>query len=75
MRTFTDEEGRAWEVVAGRESWGAIFAIFLPGHGEGEIRQTPMRASSYEEANGELHELTEAELRDLLDRSRPKDVG
>jgi hypothetical protein len=72
MRRFTDTTGRDWEVVAGRESWGALFAIFVPVGGEEAVRQTPLSASSYEDANRELGGLEESELRDLLRRSEPK---
>lgn len=73
MRTFEDESGARWDVVTGRESWGAIFAIFVPrGRGGRALRQTPLRASGYEEASEELAALDDAGLRELLDRSEPK---
>lgn len=72
MRTFTDATGRSWDVVAGRESWGAIFAIFIPRKESGEIRQTPLDAASYGEATVELDALSEEDLRAMLDRSDPK---
>ena len=72
MRRFTDGSGRSWEVVAGRESWGAIFAIFIPVDGDDDLRQTPLAASSYQAANAELGALDEASLAALLDRSVPK---
>lgn len=72
MRTFRDETGRDWEVVAGRESWGAIVAIFVPRTGGAEIRQTVLRASSYLEATSELARLDERRLRELLRESRLK---
>jgi hypothetical protein len=74
MRRFDDSEGRPWEVVAGRESWGAIFAIFIPVEGDGGVRQTALKASSYDEANVELGRLSQASLRELLERSTPKDL-
>lgn len=72
MRRFTDATGRDWEVVAGRESWGALFAIFVPVGRDDAVRQTPLSASSYEDANRELGGLEESDLRDLLRRSEPK---
>lgn len=75
MRRFTDATGRDWEVVAGRESWGALFAIFVPVGRDGAVRQTPLSASSYEDANRELGGLEEPELRDLLRRSEPKTLS
>jgi len=74
VRTFVDAGGQGWEVVAGRESWGQIFAIFLPLDG-GEIRQTMLSASSYGAANAELDGLDEGDLRELLERSSPKPLG
>lgn len=75
MRAFEDKNGLRWEVVAGRESWGAIFAIFIPSEGGPGLRQAPLRASSYEEANGELEALDESGLQALLEGAEPKDTG
>lgn len=85
MRRFDDHEGRSWEVVAGRESWGALVAIFIPVEGlhdprdaKGEVtegiamRQAPLTASSYEAATSEFDRMDDGELRDLLLRSEPK---
>lgn len=72
MRRFQDRDGRSWEVVAGRESWGAIVALFIPVEGADEIRQAPLEASGYELAELELDRLGEVGLQDLLDRSAPK---
>ena len=74
MRTFRDEEGRGWDVVAGRESWGAIVAIFVPSRGGSEVRQTVLHASSHVEGSAELAGLDESRLRDLLRESRPKNL-
>ncbi|MFW6201354.1 MAG: hypothetical protein ACOC8B_02145, partial [Gemmatimonadota bacterium] len=30
MRRFTDADGREWDVVLGRESWGVHYALFVP---------------------------------------------
>jgi hypothetical protein len=72
VRRFVDDSGREWEVVAGRESWGAIYAIFVPVTGEQDVRQTQLQASSYEEANLEIDGLDESDLREMLQRSDPK---
>ena len=75
MRRFTDRTGRRWDVVAGRESWGAVFAIFIPqraGDGDVVVRQAPLEGTGYARATVELDALSEEELRDLLDRSEPK---
>lgn len=85
MRSFEDEHGRVWDVVAGRESWGAVFAIFIPRRGSSEDtageratpepRQTPLQATGYAEANRELEGLDDDGLRALLARSDPKTIG
>lgn len=72
MRRFADAEGRVWEVVAGRESWGALFAIFIPVESGPDLRQTPLPAQSYEEATLAFDAMSDAELLELLDRSVPK---
>lgn len=83
MRTFTDEQGRDWDVVAGRESWGSIVALFIPrtrGTGASDdgwsvIRQARLESSGYEEGNRELARCSERDLQELLDRSVPKETG
>lgn len=74
MRRFTDGDGRTWDVVAGRESWGAIFAIFVPVDG-GNALQVQLKASSYEQAHGELDRIDQEGLRELLASAEPKDPG
>lgn len=85
MRTFEDERGRVWDVVAGRESWGAVFALFIPRRGSSDAatgerdapgpRQTSLQATGYAEANRELERLDDDGLRELLARSDPKTIG
>jgi hypothetical protein len=72
MRRFKDAEGREWEVVAGRESWGRLVAILIPVDGRTAIRQATLLASSYEEADREIEARTDEELRSLLAGSDPK---
>lgn len=76
MRRFEDSEQRAWDVVVGRESWGTLYALFVPvGTGRDEpVRQTMLDASGYDEAHALLDGLDEDELRALLERSTPKDA-
>ena len=74
MRRYTDPGGQSWDVVAGRESWGAFFAIFVP-RGEGVVRQAPLRAESAEEASRTLAGLDDEELERLLAASVPKEMG
>jgi hypothetical protein len=74
MRRFRDRHGVDWDVVLGRESWGALLALFVPA-GEGRVRQTVLAASSYDGALQELNELDDAALQQLLERSVLKDEG
>lgn len=74
MLRFRDPQGREWEAVVGRESWGAFVALFMPlGPASGEgVRQTALAASRYEEALLELDALDSAGLLALWRRSAPK---
>lgn len=71
MRRFSDREGRAWDVVLGRESWGAHVALFVPAQ-SGEIRQAPLQADRYDTAVQELDEMSEGQLQALLDAAQPR---
>ena len=75
MRRFTDSAGRTWEVVAGRESWGAFVALFVPTEDGVELRQAPLLASGFEQATAELDALDQAGLEELLARSVPNTLG
>lgn len=72
MRRFRDRNGAAWDVVLGRESWGALYALFVPAGGRDGVRQTQLRTPSYEAAQRELDDSSEERLRELLERSEPK---
>ena len=74
MRRFKDEAGAEWELVVGRETWGGLYAIFIPVI-EGEMRQAPVQATGYEDATAQLESLTESELRGMLVLSLPKPMG
>jgi hypothetical protein len=73
MRRHTDADGLDWDVIVGRESFGALYALFVPGAGNpGEVRQALLSAESQTEAETELDALSAAELNDLLRVSEPK---
>ncbi|CAN5714878.1 hypothetical protein BH23GEM10_BH23GEM10_09830 [soil metagenome] len=73
MRRFTDSAGITWDVVIGRESWGALLALFVTvRNGTAEVRQVPLRADSQDAAMQELAGLDDAGLQALLDRSSLK---
>lgn len=81
MRSFVDASGSRWDVVLGRESWGAFFAIFVPKgtedeQGERGIRQAMLvGASDGAEANRILDALDDTRLQELLSESERKDLG
>lgn len=76
MRRFTDGEGRVWDVVLGRESFGAFLALFIPAAGNpGGNRQTMLDADSHAAADTELDGMSDTRLDALLQRSEPKDSG
>lgn len=73
MRRFEDRHGRLWDVVAGRESWGANYALFVPAGRADDIRQTVLRSASMEDAITELDNMADAALQELLDVSAVKE--
>ncbi len=75
MRRFTDEHGRVWDVVLGRESWGTLYALFVPAGAPAErpIRQALLRSAGYEQAQQELDGLDDDALRDLFATSQPRE--
>ncbi len=68
MRSFHDEAGRLWDVTVGRASYGAHVLIFAQRGGR-EIRQTPMDANSALDAQNELGDMAEDDLRVRLGRA------
>ncbi|HEV2146222.1 MAG TPA: hypothetical protein VGR37_02265 [Longimicrobiaceae bacterium] len=70
MRSFTDAEGRTWDVVPGRESWGTVVLLFSPRQGSG-ARTAPLASETVRDADQELAEMTEEALRERLAESRP----
>jgi hypothetical protein len=75
MRRYTDREGGSWDVVVGRESFGALYAIFVPaGDNPGPARQTLLQAESQLDAETEVADRTPEELHVLFERSEPKDM-
>ena len=75
MRRFVDGDGQAWDVVLGRESWGALYALFVPagpGH-DRPVRQAPLRAAGYDAAHGELMNADEARIAELFRNAVPRE--
>lgn len=74
MWKFRDDEGRGWEIVIGRESWGGFLALFIPEEENGEIRQASLEADAHGEASRRVEELGRSGWLRLLERSRPKEM-
>ena len=72
MRSFTDGEGRQWDVTVGRESWGNLVLLFSPRRGN-DNRTLLVAAETSRQAEAELAALSEEELRARLDGSTPWD--
>jgi hypothetical protein len=76
MRYLQDQGGTTWDVVLGRESWGASVARFVPPAASGmPVRQTQLAAGAHDQAARDLESMDQAALRALLDRSTPKPEG
>jgi len=75
MRRFVDGDGQAWDVVLGRESWGGLYALFVPaGPGQGRpVRQAPLRAVGYDAAHAELMDADEARIAELFRDAVPRE--
>ena len=73
MRRYTDSRDREWDVVVGRESFGALYALFVPaGETRAETRQTLLQQDSKAKAQAAIEAMSEDEMNDLFDRSEPK---
>lgn len=73
MRRYTDPRGRSWDVVVGRESFGALYALFVPAaETRAETRQTLLQADSQTAARESVEAMSQDELNNLFDRSEPK---
>jgi hypothetical protein len=76
VRRFEDPRGRTWDVVVGRESFGALYALFVPaGETRAETRQTLLQADSQAAAEESLAEMSDDEMTKLFERSEPKRLG
>jgi len=73
MRRFIDERGATWDVVVSRESWGTLYALFVPaGAGDAEpMRQALLQSAGYEQAQQELDGLEDQALLALFAASQP----
>ncbi len=73
VRRFTDRRDRSWDVVVGRESFGALYALFVPAaQTRAETRQALLEADSQTAARQAVAAMSEDELNELFERSEPK---
>jgi hypothetical protein len=70
MRVIEDAEGRSWDVVVGRGSWGSLVILFSL-RGPNENRTSDLASETVRQAEQELAALTDDELRERLAGSRP----
>lgn len=72
MRRFRDADGREWDAVLGRESWGGLLALFVPRDG-GTVMQAQLRSDGYDAAQHELDTMEETALHELLRNATEKE--
>ncbi|MEO6529174.1 MAG: hypothetical protein ABIP93_21320 [Gemmatimonadaceae bacterium] len=70
MRAFVDAQGRRWQVVLGKESWGTLVLLFSPDVG-GDSRTSVLHSETMRAASAELDAMTDDDLRARLTESRP----
>ncbi len=74
MHRIEDEAGETWDVVLGRESWGAFFALFIPRKGDVDrARKSLLEARDQGEALRALIAMDRDELLELLRNSVAKE--
>lgn len=70
MRVIEDAEGRSWDVIVGRGSWGSLVILFSL-RGPNENRTFDLASETVRQAEQELAALTDDELRERLAGSKP----
>jgi len=70
VRPLQDEQGRRWQVVLGKESWGTLVLIFTPV-ADGEPRTSVLASETMRAATAELDTMSDDDLRARLRDSRP----
>ena len=75
MRRILDEQGGIWDAVVGRESWGTLYALFVPAGPASTqpVRQALLQSAGYEQAQQELDAMDEAALRALFRAAQPRE--
>lgn len=70
MRVIEDAEGRSWDVIVGRGSWGSLVILFSL-RGPNENRTFDLASETVRQAEQELAALSDDDLRELLAGSKP----
>jgi hypothetical protein len=70
MRVIEDGEGRSWDVIVGRGSWGSLVILFSL-RGPNENRTFDLASETVRQAEQELAALSDDELRERLAGSKP----
>lgn len=70
MRIVEDAEGRSWDVMVGRGSWGALVLLFSL-RGANENRTAELASETVRQAEQELAALSDDEVRARLADSKP----
>jgi hypothetical protein len=70
MRIIQDAEGRSWDVMVGRGSWGSLVLLFSL-RGANENRTADLASETVRQAEQELSALTDDQVRARLADSKP----
>ena len=70
MRIVEDAEGRSWDVMVGRGSWGSLVLLFSV-RGANENRTADLASETVRQAEQELSALSDDEVRARLADSKP----
>jgi hypothetical protein len=70
MRIIEDGEGRSWDVMVGRGSWGSLVLLFSL-RGANENRTADLASETVRQAEQELAALSDDEVRARLADSKP----
>ena len=70
MRIVEDADGRSWDVMVGRGSWGSLVLLFSL-RGANENRTADLAAETVRQAEQELSALSDDQVRARLADSTP----
>ncbi|HEY0035705.1 MAG TPA: hypothetical protein VGB66_03405 [Longimicrobium sp.] len=70
MRIVQDGQGRTWDVLVGRGSWGSLVILFSL-RGDNQNRTADLASETVRQAEQEVAALSDDELRARLAESKP----